>query len=297
MRIFRHVLLVLLFFGSISAAGAAGAPADRGATIRRTVVDIPNRNCEKTGTCDLKRVLFITEDYRVGKEGAPDAHYGTKFYALYETTTPAALEKYVFVQFARGCMFSSYRDPKTGAVVVNHDIVLKNFGEYIIWRIPNWIIDAPRADPVYFTAEGFPRHFFYAWQKDTFSVPDDDSKLEFYGILKDERSKSLATQPRLFVMDAPSQAFVTDSGRAHNTALEYKMCLFRAGDVPQKATRKSRDLGTPIQCGNWQSTFVYNHDLKKFESPQNTVLQCDGKLETLDEYLREYERELKKQQR
>ena len=64
-----------------------------------------NVSCKKTKTCDLGKIEYLVEDYKVAIGGS--YNYGTRMFTVYETKSLKSLEKFAFVQFVKGCIFSS----------------------------------------------------------------------------------------------------------------------------------------------------------------------------------------------
>lgn len=230
--------------------------------LKRFQQDIMIENCEKRDICELKRVLFVADDYRV--EMSPgDYRYFTLTYATYEAKTFGALEKYAFVQFIRGAVFTSKKNPITGEVEIIYNSALANFDQWLVYKIPSWIIDARDASPTYMSVEGAPRHFWYRWQSNILPPPWISGEEKIYG-------KSRPPVPRLYVDDNPQEAFVFD-GTAYNVSLEFKTCLYKSDDIPATTTRDNVSFAEPLYCFPWRSSFVYNHDSKNFESPDGLV--------------------------
>ena len=230
--------------------------------LKRSVLDVAIENCADRDICDLKRVLFISEDFEIASVSGIYG-YGTRLYATYETATFATLEKYAFVNFIRGAVFNSVRDSETKEVAIKYDVAYGNFNEWIVYKIPSWIIDAGGPSPVYMSVEGFPSHEFYRWKKNVFPAPWVTHEERIYGWEK-------PTVPRLYVDDEPEFAHASDDA-AHNVSLEFKMCLYKIKDIPIATTRDNTEFAQPLFCFPWRSSFVYNHDLRKFESPEGLV--------------------------
>src|SRR3989344_4059828 len=121
-----------------------------------------NKNCSANSTCNLKYIDYFIEDYRIEVEGS--FSYGTRMYAGYGTDKVESLDKYVFVQFIKGCVFTS---KLIEGVVFNY----LDFGRYsysepdgiAIFIHPNWEVDSTDSDPVYNSTPETPRHFYYRW--------------------------------------------------------------------------------------------------------------------------------------
>lgn len=206
-------------------------------------------DCQATQTCSLKRVGYTVQDYRIRVDGAD--HRGTRLFAFYETDTVPALEEYVFVQFIKGCVYSS--EMRNGVLRTYRDIVTSHLGHFVPFFFREWSVDSINGDPAYFSMNTLPRHFFYSWQT-------EGGKLRWYG-------KEKPVIPRLTITDHPSQTFVI-SGWARNVLLQFRTCLYRARDVPVSAGQNDIDFGQPIHCFSWQNLSVYDHTKNIFERPR-----------------------------
>ncbi len=280
MRILCAVIIGYIIGIFAVAAQAAEEPVT---ILRRSTERAVLSDCIRRGTCDLKLLLFVATDYRIGLSPKPeDQHYGTSLYATYETSSFVNLEEYAFVNFIRGCVYASYLDPETGDTRIRYDVAVRSFGEYVEFRFPDWIIDSVDTDPVYWSNDDQPRHYLYQWQQNIFPVPN--RQMNLYGEAEQKPPK-----PRLFVTDYPSQAFMRLDGGAQNVSLELRTCLYRSSDIPRTARRDTTDFGPPIACFDWRSSYVYNHALKKFESPKEIAAACrGGRLTTIEDRREEF---------
>lgn len=211
-----------------------------------------NVDCKKNKTCDLKKVEYFIEDYKVGIDG--DHNYGTRFFARFETKKVQDLEKYVFVQFIRGCNFSSRLID--GKVEIAHDRVYPRDAGVITFRFPDWLIDSYDFDPVYSTVPGESRFFGYRWNMVPDSFSTDTEKL--YGQEK-------PPTPKVYIVDHPGSAFFYN-GVAHNISLQFRTCIYPTKDVPAKVFHDDINFAEPLNCYEWTSSFVYNHSTGQFNS-------------------------------
>lgn len=285
LRFLGALCAVLTLMGMAAAAEKAVAPKKENnlTLLNRSLQDVPVENCERRDVCDLKRLLFVSDDYQLAI-GKNEYQYFTLMYATYETATFATLEKYAFVQFIRGSAFTSRKDLETGEIDVAYNRALGNFNQWLVYRIPSWIIDAGEATPAYMSVEGASRHYWYRWQREILPPPwISQEEYIFCGNdwkppspsnkeTKNEelRCKNRPSAPRLYVDDEPEGALVLD-GVARNVSLEFKTCLYKSADVPQTTERDNVNFAEPLYCFPWRTSFVYNHDLKKFESPPELV--------------------------
>lgn len=212
-----------------------------------------NPYCERTLTCDLKGVFITLEQYKVFIEDSWS--YGTRMIAEYETSRLESLEKYAFVNFIRGCMFDSEKSA-SGEIKKNFGFFVGQFDSRQTFCFPDWVIDSLDRDPAYSSDAELGRHYFYNWN----SVPDSyDKKTEkWYG---EERP----VRPSLYIKDHPGGAFLF-AGRAINTSLKLKTCLFKASEIPKSTFPENINFAEPIYCADWQSSYIYNFDLGVFET-------------------------------
>ncbi len=248
------------------------------------------RDCVTRDICDLKEVVFRIEQFRLppldDEEGDIDL-LGTRLYASYETTQIDQLEKYVFVQFIRGCsFFSVLRDDGT---IDEHfgRARAAMFGRLMIFRHPLWSIDSNGHDPAYSASAEFPgyRHYLAQWREPAPKWVPDDEKGDLYGETK-------PTVPRLFMTDLPIAAWHRPDGLAQNASFEFRTCLYKTADVPiQTEGEHDVHFEEPVVCWNWKHNFVYNHPLKHFDQPETVAPICmrpfTPEEERIEKFLRE----------
>jgi len=219
-----------------------------------------NIDCKKNRTCDLKKVEYFVEDYSVGI--GSDYNYGTRFFARYETESIRNLQKYVFVPFFKGCLFSSKM--VDGKIDTYQDVTYPRDDGHVMFRFPNWTVDSYNFDPVYSAMAGGSRFHYYLWN----TVPDsfDKGTEKVYG-----REKPVT--PHLYIVDHPGSAFYSN-GVAHNISLQFKTCIYKTRDVPKSVSYDNTNFAKPISCYEWSSSFVYNHSTKEFKNHPNISDAC-----------------------
>ncbi len=219
-----------------------------------------NTDCEKNKTCDLKRVEYFVEDYSVGIDGSHN--YGTRFFARYETRRTKDLEKYVFVQFIKGCNFSS--SLTDGKVEIAYDSVYPRDAGVIKFIFKEWTIDSYDFDPVYSTVPGYSRFYGYRWNRIPGSFSTDTEV--FYGQRKPKT-------PKVYIVDHPGQAFYWHEW-AHNLSLQFRTCIYKTKDVPEYVPHDDINFAQPINCYEWSSSFIYDHFANQFKNPSHIVPAC-----------------------
>lgn len=219
-----------------------------------------NTDCKKNKTCDLEKVEYFVEDYQVQIEGS--YNYGTRFFARYKTNKTKNLEKFVFVQFIKGCDYSSR--------VIDGEVKLFYDRDYpmdtgsILFKFTDWRIDSYDFDPVYSTYAGISRFYLNRWN----TVPGSFNRAtEFY------YGKKKPRVPELYIVDHPGQAYYLN-GIAHNISLQFRTCIYKTKDVPKNVMHDNINFAEPISCYEWGSSFVYNHMTNEFEVYPEVVFAC-----------------------
>ncbi|HXV26838.1 MAG TPA: hypothetical protein VD862_02345 [Candidatus Paceibacterota bacterium] len=238
----KRVLLMLgMLLGVWENVRGAENPRDR--AMSRARYEFLNTDCAGTDSCSLVRVSFLAEDYVVHTDGDLP-YYGKRLVAEYETTTPGALTDYVFVQFIRGCVYSSFVADGLVVPVYNH-----SYGGEKVHNFPEWAVDSYDDNPVYGSRPGGGN--FAGVKVNT--VPGSYDR-------DTERSlpEGLPQVPVAYVTDYPSGGFSTEAG-AQNSSQRFRMCMYRASDVPQTASVPADITAQPLACYEWESWFVYDH--------------------------------------
>lgn len=246
-RVIFAILMLFLF-----APPAKAANRDFRILSRRTE-KFENKDCVKTFICGLISVNYIVEEYEVGVGDI--YHYGTQFFAEYETESVAALEDYVFIQFIKGSYYASSLDK--GELKTDYERNVMHYGRIESFHFPDWVVDTDNCDPVYTSDGETSRYHYLRWRQASDLFEDGTHYID---------KKPAA--PKAYVIDSPTSAFCL-RGRAHNLALQFKICIYPAKDVPSEiATDKVAQLALPppINCFEWESYFVYNHAKGVFEN-------------------------------
>lgn len=229
----------------------------------RVLSQYQNSDCEENNTCDLLSIDFRAEDYEVVTSSGKS--YGTRMFAAYTTREVGDLEKYVFVQFIRGCVYSTELKKK-GKVLVLYDVSRRHFNVIKPFSHPNWQVDSLDDNPVFLSARGKPLHYYYRWNTVNGSMEKETEYL--YGMIK-------PSQPTLYVSDRPGTVFVSGK-RARNRSLQFLTCLYKVAAVPDISRPEDIDFGRPIQCFEWYSSYVYNFKTKKYERTEIVSPVCRG---------------------
>jgi hypothetical protein len=229
-------------------------------TLAETKQVFLNPDCRSTDTCDLERFTLTTLVHEVWFSDDPNyPTYGNSAIMEYATGSVDALEKYAIVQFIKGCVFDSSKN-REGKINRNVSYIVPSFGEDIRFCFPQWVIDSQDTDPTYNSDPEYGRFYLLRWNK---PGSYDHRTQKYYGA---EKPKI----PVVYMADHPAGAFVTGIG-VKNTALEFKTCIYRAGDVPTKTRRDNIDFAKPISCFEWQNVYVYDFDQGKFHTDLASV--------------------------
>jgi hypothetical protein len=228
----------------------------------------PHEGCETTDTCDLVEIGFWVKHFtrEVKKTNGKEPESGTMLYAWYQTKSLETLEKYVFVQYVRGCAyFVMYSEGEVNAYFnkIEHGGMRNS-----VFCFPEWEIDMITRDPVY-TSEGVHRHKFAQWTNIPRQFPSKYAK---------EYGEEKPVFPILGMIDSPDRAFVRKWGNgrvlAYNSALEFRTCLYRAEDVPHEMDPKDTIAREPLKCSYSSGIHVYDPDTGRIENPSEFPAIC-----------------------
>ncbi|MGH7816646.1 MAG: hypothetical protein ACREOR_04595 [Candidatus Binatia bacterium] len=257
---------LLILLSTLLAGSADGHFTAKGHvhTHSETKQSYSNPDCGITGSCDLKRFTLTTVVYEVWFSDDPiRPTYGTGVIMEYETDSITALEKYAIVQFKKGCVFHTSKNG-SGKIDRNISDVVPSFGEHIPFCFREWVIDSQDTDPAYNSDPQYGRFYLLRWNK---PGSYDNRTQKFYGAQKPRR-------PVLYMTDYPAGAFVTGTG-VKNVALEFKTCIYKAGDVPVATRRDDVHFAKPINCFEWQNVYVYDFDKAVFQTDLAAVPRWD----------------------
>ena len=177
---------------------------------------------------------------------------------------------YGIVQFVRGCMFESYQQGKAVHRVVN--VRRFHMGEYKKFLHKNWELDTFTFDPLY-TSYDSDRFHSLRWNADSKDLSvEKANRVSVSG---------LPNHGRVFDSDLPGQASVIRnqfSGKlsAKNPSLEFKACLFKLSDLPEKTDKamKGIDINKALHCFGWSHNYEYNFETKQIEKRQQIADIC-----------------------
>ncbi len=233
-------------------------------------------DCAHEDICDLKKVIFRVQSYRMPKASIDDIElYGTKMYLAYQTASIADITKYAIVQFIRGCVYRSELLPgnevKTSFTIVRQHIDAPD--GLILFRHPIWAVDSTDQDPLYSSNPDTPdnRHFFLQWSPQVIKdVPRQQ------GVLYGEEIPRL---PNVYVTNPLLEpATLVSEGVAKNVSLEFETCIFKTVDIPKALRGTQQDFGSPIKCFSWSHNFVYDHIQKVWQEPSGISPVCNRPL-------------------
>lgn len=255
MKSFFCFTLILLnfFFAAISSGDYTGKGHVH--TLSETKQVFLNSHCRLTNTCDLKRFTLTQVVNEIWFSDDPDyPTYGNGVIMEYETDTVAALEKYVIVQFKKGCVFDSSKS-REGKIHRRVSDVVASFGEDIPFCFKRWVIDSQDTDPAYNSDPELGRFYLLRWNK---PGSYDNRTQKYYGTDKPQT-------PVVYMVDYPAGAFVGGAG-ARNVALQFNTCIYKANHVPANARRDDTAFAKPISCLEWQNVYVYDFDKARFQT-------------------------------
>jgi hypothetical protein len=206
----------------------------------------------------------VSEGFKVPVSG--EVNYGTRMMGVYRTSTIPGLDSYGVAQFIRGCVYTS--SVKDGKFVKVLDVNRQFYGRVVPYHHPAWVIDGVVRDPLDwgYDAPSPTRHYYYQWNQDPDSL--DLNTAQYVG-------EKPPAHPVIFVSDHPGTAFWDpDTKSARNISLQFKTCIYRSQDVPTDVPEDELDFARPLSCFTWKSSFIYNHVLNRFESPEGLDPLC-----------------------
>jgi len=225
--------------------------------------EVKNKNCKYEKTCDLTKAELYSYDYKVLFSDG-ETSFGTTMYFSYDTKKVSNLENYIVVQFIKGCTYSSKL--VDGEVRNTMSRAREFFGEVIPFRHERWVVDSIDTDPAYNNGVNL-RHGPYRWNKKKGSY---QRSTEVY--YQDEKPKRKA---HLYIRDLPSTAFYDSLyDYAENVSFQFKTCMFKTKDVPLVSTPEEIKPEKGLFCMDWNSSFIFDHKKKKFESTKTIAQFC-----------------------
>ncbi len=240
-------------------------------------------DCARDDICDLKKITFRVQSYRIPATSAEDIElYGTKMYLGYDTASLSDITKYAVVQFIRGCVYYSELLP-TNEVINYFTIVRRHIdtpGGFILFRHPTWAVDSNTQDPLFSSDPDISdnRHFFLKWSPGAVNgIPKGQGML--YG-------EKIPSFPSVYVTNSPEPATLDANGIAKNVSLQFEMCVFKTANVSREMRGNQENFGPPIKCFSWSHNFSYDHVRKTWKEFQDVSPVCNRPL-TPDERDRE----------
>ncbi len=181
---------------------------------------------------------------------------GTTTYISYRTDDISQLENYAVVQFIKGCVFLETTDENPRRAYFS-----RNYSDgHRPLHHSDWEVDSYDDDPIYPSDNTYSsyRHAFYKWtpkQGDYTNYNDSVSLIA-----------KPAPHPEIFATDRPAQAYVEDN-IIKNISLKFKTCIYKTRDITTSIGDFKLSPKDAIACHDWNSSYVYNKDLKKYENP------------------------------
>lgn len=249
-----------------------------------------------TSGCSLKSfsVSVYDQGHDFSEGEIQETSRGAAIGTVVETTEASCIREFSVVQFIKGCVYDIEQNERTGMIERTFSTAIQDSsGVSIPFKFDRWTVDSLDPDPMYESASARsvddPRRF------DNLLYPKVPLRLDGTQVgLSADRKVMLGSKYRGFVRDlqrSPRQMFSVDvpvaatwSGDrdAHNSvtnvSLEFKVCLYRTKDVPQKADPKSFEApteeGGPLHCFDWASRNEFDFNSKKFISKRKIDPFC-----------------------
>jgi hypothetical protein len=223
----------------------------------RTKEFSPGSDCAVSETCSLKKFKLIEMKKALSWSDHLVDQRLTDIRAIYETEKVEDLEKYVIVQFIRGCYYRTFPGDKQPSRVIN---IRNFFGKKIEYKHSHWQIDSDDTDPVYNSDEEKGRFGFLRWNSNPKSFDANHPNYYF---------KEKPKHPIVFVADMPGVVgvFYDKEGapeKAENSSLEFKTCIYHVEDVPTETDPEGLSPDKAIACLSWEHKFAYDFKTNEF---------------------------------
>lgn len=245
-------------------ATTASLSAFSGSVTSKLVKDLKFTPTEDS---ELQEFRVTVENYKVNFTEGGSSH-GSKMIASFKTKDKRELDAFAVVQYIKGCKYEMIgRGERTE---VNRSVARDFFDEVIPFLHKDWVIDSVDLDPIYNSTNEM-RHAYYRWNSVMDSQAEETERFYF---------QEAPSNNRLYVRDMPGTSSVTeypemDAYFATNTSLKFKTCIFKTEDVPSRVSSPEVDLtDRAIKCFEWDSSFIYNAQTKRFESSDEIHPLC-----------------------
>ncbi len=221
------------------------------------------------GACEVKSVkLILTKTHTAD-------YAGRALVAEFETTQPAQLKKYAFVQYIRGCLYTAAAD---GTKRMGTREYLTRSGQP--FKHVGWEIDsASDVDPIYWSTKnpgwdelrGFEitRNANYSY-----TDPNNGKEPERWA----GKTSNITGRNRIYVADTPTPGMTGGSTNGKpsvtNSSLEFRICLHEISKIPKVLETPGTLVADPIVCLDWASNFVYNFTTRRFQERQTLDPYC-----------------------
>ena len=235
---------------------------------KRSEVFIPPATNAHLSSLKKAELRVFKEITYIGKE----PHFGTDIRMILETKSVENIEDFSFVQFIKGCMFSSAVD-SNGETIITYDSMRMNYmgNQPKLFIHKDWEVDNDSTDPVYTRNPGKGRFDLYRHSSDPNAY--NLKAATWYAHSKPKK-------PFVYATDNPSYAYTSDDYKgginAKNASLEFKTCLFKTADLPSTtdSSGSNIDKNKAIKCFHWDHKYIYNHELKKYMMPKSLHKAC-----------------------
>ena len=226
-----------------------------------------NPECAGNKNCGIRGAGFDVWDYRVTAQG--DMVYGTGFAARYAADKVASLEKYGFVQWIKGCVFTTRMTD--GRLTYEYDRVRPYWladGEEKTspFYHPALAIDSWDRNPLYGSSPGVAHPGGYKWNRVKGSVENATTVRYF-----DEKPP----YPELYVTDFPATSSSGGVGAMQNVSLHFQTCLYKVADVPQVSDPVTGVFPGALACYEWANSHIYNYATGAYEAWDRVHPACE----------------------
>ena len=233
-----------------------------------------NPECGKDNNCEIRGSGFDEWDFRVTAQG--DMVYGTGFSARYTANETATLEKYGFVQWIKGCVFSTAL--KDGKLTYEYDRVRPYWlADGVETTSPFYhpvlAIDSWDRNPLYGSSPGLAHPGGYKWNRVKGSV-ENATMVRYF----DEKPP----YPELYMTDFPATSSKGSQGSMQNVSLHFTTCLYKVADIPQVSGPETGVFPGALACFDWANSHIYNYATNAYEAWDRVHPACKKSLSEIN---------------
>lgn len=233
-----------------------------------TVKTWNNPECAN-GSCEVKAMRLHLDKFNSSKERMAGNSVGIEL----ETTKKEDLKNYAFVQYIRGCLFTT---SNIGEVRMATREFFGKQGQP--FQHKTWELDsASDKDPIYWSNPdaGFDDLRGFEIPRNSTYVNDNpvvtDSYATWAGKITNLKNN------KIFASDFPTPSYWEEKNgiiTARTSSLQFKVCLHKVADIPASVDDPKSEIANPIVCMEWSSMYSLNFAKKTWVEKSTMESSC-----------------------